>query len=227
MIEKIQMKVVILILFILTLGTSFYFFQKYQGARKLLQNTEQSAQSDKEKIIAKLAKIIELPDEEATMAVVSDKEKLKDQAFFKNAQNGDRVFIFTNAKKAILYRPSSNKIIEVAPINLGSPSASLESNNSTASPTQSLEVKVAIYNGTKTVGLAAAAEKDLKEKLPFVNVVLKDNSTGDFSKTIVVDLKGNKKDAANQIAKAISGEVSSLPTGEKQPDADILVILGR
>ena len=124
MIEKIQMKVVILILFILTLGTSFYFFQKYQGARKLLQNTEQSAQSDKEKIIAKLAKIIELPDEEATMAVVSDKEKLKDQAFFKNAQNGDRVFIFTNAKKAILYRPSSNKIIEVAPINLGNPSAS-------------------------------------------------------------------------------------------------------
>ena len=75
--------------------------------------------------------------------------------------------------------------------------------------------------------MAAAAEKDLKEKLPFVNVVLKDNSTGDFSKTIVVDLKGNKKDLANQIAKAVEGEVSSLPTGEKQPDADILVILGR
>lgn len=50
-----------------------------------------------------------------------DPEKLRDQPFFANAQRGDKVLIYANAKKAILYNPPSNKIIEVAPVNIGNP----------------------------------------------------------------------------------------------------------
>jgi len=77
--------------------------------------------------IAAVGKLIMLPEgEEPTVATISDIEKLKDQAFFTHAQNGDKVLIYTTAKKAILYRAETNKIIDVAPVNMGgaaSPSA--------------------------------------------------------------------------------------------------------
>lgn len=59
------------------------------------------------------------PDEKPTIATVSDLEKLKDQQFFANARIGNKVFIFTQAKKAILYDVENNRIIEVAPLNMG------------------------------------------------------------------------------------------------------------
>ena len=58
-------------------------------------------------------------DETPTLATVSDPEKLKDQRFFVNAVKGDKVLVYSLAKKAILYSPSLDKIIEVAPVNVG------------------------------------------------------------------------------------------------------------
>lgn len=63
---------------------------------------------------------IVLPEGETpTVGTVTDPEKLKDQAFFEKAKIGYRVIIYTNAKKAILYDPDSDKIVEVAPLNIG------------------------------------------------------------------------------------------------------------
>ena len=36
-----------------------------------------------------------------------------------NAKVGFKVLIYTQAKKAILYDPGANKIVEVAPVNIG------------------------------------------------------------------------------------------------------------
>ena len=55
-------------------------------------------------------------DETPTLASVTDKTKLKDQPFFKDAENGDQILIFPQAKKAIIYRESTNKLINVGPI---------------------------------------------------------------------------------------------------------------
>ncbi len=41
----------------------------------------------------------------------------KGQPFFANAQVGDKVLIYYKAKKAILYNPTDNKIVEVGPIS--------------------------------------------------------------------------------------------------------------
>jgi hypothetical protein len=76
-------------------------------------------QAEVEIIVTEVGKLISLPaDETPTVATVTDVEKLKDQPFFANAQNDDKVLIYTNAKKAILYRPSEKRIIEVGAVNI-------------------------------------------------------------------------------------------------------------
>jgi hypothetical protein len=84
-----------------------------------LSDPQKAAQLEADRITAELRNLIELPDETPTVATVVDVEKLSDQPFFANAQNGDKVLLFPENKKAILYRPSTKKIVEVAPINLG------------------------------------------------------------------------------------------------------------
>jgi hypothetical protein len=70
--------------------------------------------------MTKISKLMVLPaNETPTVATVSDPEALKDQAFFANAQKGDKVLIYAQAKKAILYSTTLNKIIDVAPLNIG------------------------------------------------------------------------------------------------------------
>lgn len=84
------------------------------------QNPQRIVQKEIEDTLARVGRLILLPEGETpTLATVTDTEKLKGQAFFVNAKAGDKVIIYTNAKKAILYRPSENKIIEVAPLNIG------------------------------------------------------------------------------------------------------------
>lgn len=104
---------------VLALIPSYYFYTKYQQAQKLLKNPQQVATEQTKAVVEKVGKLIALPtDETPSLATVQDKTRLKDQPFFKNAVNGDKLLLYIKARKAILYRESSNKIIEVAPINI-------------------------------------------------------------------------------------------------------------
>ncbi len=105
---------------VILLGAGFAVYYFYRQAADLKQNAtgDQAAQEAKD-VINKVSRLMILPtDEEPTVATVSDPEKLKDQAFFANAKLGDKVLIFTQAKKAILYDPMIDKIVEVSPLNL-------------------------------------------------------------------------------------------------------------
>lgn len=129
-------KIIIGVAFLVVLAAapSIYFFRQYQKAQARIANPAQAAKEDAKAILAAVGKLIELPtDEEPTIATVSDVAKLKDQQFFSGAKNGDNVLIYTKAKKAILYRPSINKIIEVAPVNIGNPAPSSSPKPATAS----------------------------------------------------------------------------------------------
>jgi hypothetical protein len=107
----------IFLLFVLACAASVYFYLQLQD---LKTNPAVASQDEAEKIIAKVGELIVLPEnEEPTVATVSDPKALQDQTFFANAKEGDRVLLYTNAKKAILYDPVAHKIVEVAPINIG------------------------------------------------------------------------------------------------------------
>jgi hypothetical protein len=100
-------------------------------------NPQLLVQKQTDKLIADVAKLMTLPtDEVPTVANVSDAAKAKEQsAFFKDAQNGDRVLMYVKAGQAILYRPSTNKIILVAPLTFNNSTAATSSSSTTTTPT--------------------------------------------------------------------------------------------
>jgi hypothetical protein len=94
------------------LGTSGYFYYQYKllkGGNNQKEITDYTKQ---------LEKIMILPQGETpTLATVTNKEKLGGQPFFANAQNGDKVLIFSKAMKAVLFRPKEGKIVEMMILN--------------------------------------------------------------------------------------------------------------
>lgn len=81
-------------------------------------NPQVAIQKQTETLIAKVGQLYNLPSGETpTIANVTDAAAAKQQsAFFANAQNGDKVLMYVKAGEAILYRPSTNKIVLVAPL---------------------------------------------------------------------------------------------------------------
>ena len=75
--------------------------------------------------ITAVSKLVVLPaDETPTVATITDLAPLAGQPFFAQAKVGDKVLIYAKAQKAILYDPSTDKVIEIAPIgNSGSGSS--------------------------------------------------------------------------------------------------------
>ena len=220
LISKKLVLVIILIIIIAVAagGVLFYNYQKQK-------NPDMGTQTEIGILTKKVGKLIELPKENPTIATVSDINKLKNQPFFSRAQNGDKVLIYKEAKKAIIYRPSTNQIIEVSNINL-------TQNNLTPSPatsqTPEKKIKVVLYNGTNIVGYTKTIEARLLGKFDNIEVVERKNaSKPDYEKTIIVNVSGKNKETAGLIAKDLGGEVGNLPEGETKPDTDILVILGK
>lgn len=175
-------------------------------------------------LTGKISKFMVLPDEVPTIATVTDKNKLATQPFFKNANDGDKVLIFSVAAKAILFRPELGKIIEVASIQSVSEGTEI---TPTATPEKRV-VKVVLYNGTTTTGLASTVEKKVVDTFPEVSIVNKSNAVKkDYAETLVIDLTGSNSDLAIKMASSFGAKVTTLPDGEKVPEADILLILGQ
>ena len=109
------------ILFIVAAGAAVYFYVQLQ------QNPQTRTQAEADRVVARVGNLIVLPEgEQPTVATVSDLQSLKDQAFFANAQIGYKVLIYANARKAILYDPGRNKVVEIAPLNIGKNSGTSE-----------------------------------------------------------------------------------------------------
>lgn len=106
--------IIILIVLFVPLGLSVCFYYQLHTIKKISSSEPNKEVKD---IIAKVSNIYLIPStEEPTVATVSDPSILKDQSFFTQAEKGDKVLIFTKAGKAVLYRPSLNKIVEITSI---------------------------------------------------------------------------------------------------------------
>ena len=124
---------IFVLIVILAIGFVYYFAQ-YQ---KLSKDPNALAKEKTAQVIKKISELAVVPtDPNAVLASVSDITKLKGQTFFDNAQNGDQIVIFPSAMRAVLYRPSVDKIINIGPL-ASSPTSSTDglANTQTAGTT--------------------------------------------------------------------------------------------
>ena len=77
-----------------------------------------AAQNGTNQLVQKIGAHVALPNETPTIATVEDVTKLNRQDFFKNAQNGDKVLVYAQSGRALLYRPSTEKVIEYSRVSL-------------------------------------------------------------------------------------------------------------
>lgn len=118
----------LLALLIVSASGSYYFYNQVSilnsQIASLKENPQQAADQERKELVNKVSQLILLPEgEDPTVATVQDPELLKDQPFFAKAKKGDKVLIYTQAKKAFLYDPINNRILDVAPLNIGEKAA--------------------------------------------------------------------------------------------------------
>lgn len=223
------MKILVAVVAIAVLGGVGYYLRTLNNEKanllsqlSMLKNNPQAASQEETKnLVAAVSKLVVLPEGDPVVATVTDKEKLKDQPIFAKAENGDKILIYVNAKKAYIYSPSSNKIIDVVPVNLGNTTPQI------AGVSSDKPMRVALYNGTKSGSVLGTLAKRITDiKIDGLSVASKDNAVGDYEKTLVIDVDGEMGDAAKQFASMLGAEVVSLPEGEDKPNADVLVIIG-
>lgn len=110
----------------------------YHQNTKLKTNNHQSSANDQaiaDRVMEKVKKLYAFPNNETpTVATVKDITQLKGQAFFKSAQNGDNLLVFSKAKIALIYREKENKIINIGPVEVGQPNQSGAQNPAVTRP---------------------------------------------------------------------------------------------
>ena len=101
---------------------------------------------------------------------MTDREKLADQPFFERAENGDKVLIYSNSGRAILYRPNTQKIVDVTTVNVNQPKPEIPAEVATT-PTEPTvlgetttedtgAMTVALYNGSKKIGITNTKKRN-------------------------------------------------------------------
>lgn len=196
--------------------------RKNPGMLGLLKGPEILKQ-EQEDFVAEVGKSISLPEEVPTVAEVTDLENLQGQIFFEKAAEGDKVLIYADAKKVILYRPAERRVVEVGTINVERDGEGEVAGLATET------VAVALLNGTETGGATEGVEDKLEEVMPEAQVKVKTNAARtDYDRSVVVDMTGENGEVVEVLARELGMEVSELPEEERErAGIEVVVIVGK
>ena len=226
------------ILVVGSLGLAMYFYLAYQEVLEA-----QTPSAELASLLVSISEHLELPlGETPTLATVTDREKLSGQDFFASSQNGDKVLLYQEAKKAILYRPSTGKIVNVAAINasdsIDTEPAQVEEAQTVpkesvpapiSEPVVNEPAKVVFLNGSTKTGVTQPAEEKILAAFPEGVVVAgkEKASKNTYQGIIVADTSGKASARASEIATTLGGTMSAFPAEELVPgEADIVVVIG-
>lgn len=117
---------VIVVLLAVSVVANVYFYTRYKNA----ENKDPNVQT--ERIVASLKKTTDVPNETPSVLTVVDKSKLADSQIAEKAENGDKILLFQKAGEVYIYRPSTDKLINI--LNISSPKSTANTSGQQTKP---------------------------------------------------------------------------------------------
>lgn len=224
----------ILVALVALLVVGYWYVQN-----RSLQGVSQFDTTQVSKLVEVVGKHIVLPEpldvSQVQVATVQDAERLmKVSQFFRDAQNGDQLLILPT--KLILFRPSENKVVNIsAPSGIQENAENIPSVVASDSATTTITatdaqvvsrtLTVEIRNGSGKSGLAGSIKTKLGT-FPQLSVSKTGNAANSSYESTIFVNKDNF--ALPDISAVIKGTTqTTLPVGEAETSADILIILGK
>lgn len=122
---------------ILALATAGYFYKQYQDVKtNPSQAISEKNSAETDQVLASLKAVLFIEEKDKpTVARVESPETLKknNETFYKNIQKGDYIVLYPS--RAIIFRQSTNQIINIAPIVKSSDLKTPDQQQSEAPPT--------------------------------------------------------------------------------------------
>jgi Flp pilus assembly protein CpaB len=121
---KNQKLIYIAVAIIVVAVLGYFGYKAYQAKQATPEAQAAKLTEQKNTIINKIKQLTVLPSEEPVLFTVNDAALLKSQqAFFKDSENGDVLLVFQTSGKALIYRESTNKIVNSGPVSFQQPAA--------------------------------------------------------------------------------------------------------
>lgn len=162
--------------------------------------------AENRQLIADVAKRAIVPaDEVPSITTVVDETQVN-QEFLRGTRKGDKVLLYFQAGRAVVYRPSSGQVVNMGPLETPKPRVFIRQ----GSPVENTSAVAAKISGSSEYLLASTDDSPKKT----------------YAKTVVVDVSGTRPDIAARLGLFLGVPVVALPDGESRPDADLMVLVG-
>jgi len=225
----------LILIVVLLIVAGFIGFLYYKEKTSEPKNPVEVANEEVERIKNLVSKHIILPEEEPAIATIVDIEALKkdNPEFYKNAQNDDKVLIFS--QKAIIYRPSQDILINVAPVIQQPDQIEKQQEESSTSESQSqvqsiTSADIEIRNGSYTNGAGSDAQELIEQNFDNINIIKVENASASNYSGNTLYVLTDQKDMSTfltDLANAFNAEISiDFPSNESNSTADAVLILG-
>lgn len=133
-----------LLIIIIIAVLSIAIFKKFNPTVKTGEG--QLTEKQIKTLVIKVSKLINVPEETPVIATIIKADQLiAEQKFYAGSKDGDYLMVFSKAQKAIIYRESEDKLINVGPIIVDQQATSTKSvtveNKATTTKATSTNIK--------------------------------------------------------------------------------------
>lgn len=108
--KRVAVKVFVSLVLVAAIGLCAFLFLKYREA------VDANPTNIEQKTVETVSKLVEVPDEKPTVVTVQDAAKLSNPELASRAKDGDRLLVYAESRRVVMYRPSNGKIVDILSI---------------------------------------------------------------------------------------------------------------